>query len=481
MKKILFILAFVPFIAFSQTDLSKYHNMNTIWEKVDANEALKADLASPTFTGTVVIPSPFTLGATSVTTTGTKLNYLTGATGTTGTNTTNLVFSTSPTLVTPALGTPSALVGTNISGTGASFTAGAVTGFTPASGSLTLSGADAVTLTTTGATDVTLPTTGTLVASASPTFTGTISQLTPTAATSGYVDLYTGEWTPSAASSGGTNGIYAIVNPIHNFVNAYGLRSRVDMRDATATVKFNQIHAIDALLNLSEETYSVDDNISVFGGAIHSEGITAGDCDSTGTMNMFFGVYPASLTENFTVETNAMKIIAWSGTHVDYGFNFENSGTTTSGIYLNNHASNSPATMTNGIEIKSAAGNMTNGLNMSAAGMTGSDILFQNGATMNNVDTDTLELIETIVKVAGTLYVTGDITSGGTTSDYAITDEQLPFDEYWAKTLELNKLPAFENIDRTNIVQYINGLEESNERLLRYVVAMDARLKELEK
>ena len=38
-----------------------------------------------------------------------------------------LVFGTSPTLITPALGTPSALVGTNISGTASSFTAGNVT------------------------------------------------------------------------------------------------------------------------------------------------------------------------------------------------------------------------------------------------------------------------------------------------------------------------------------------------------------------
>lgn len=38
-----------------------------------------------------------------------------------------LVFATSPTLVTPALGTPSALVGTNITGTAASLTAGAAT------------------------------------------------------------------------------------------------------------------------------------------------------------------------------------------------------------------------------------------------------------------------------------------------------------------------------------------------------------------
>jgi len=58
-------------------------------------------------------------------------------------------------------GTPSALVGTNISGTAASFNIGGnaatVSNFTPASGSLTLAGADAVTITTTAATNSTLP------------------------------------------------------------------------------------------------------------------------------------------------------------------------------------------------------------------------------------------------------------------------------------------------------------------------------------
>lgn len=56
----------------------------------------------------------------------TLFNNITGftAAGTTGTTSTNLVFSTSPTLITPALGTPTALVGTNITGTGASFTSG---------------------------------------------------------------------------------------------------------------------------------------------------------------------------------------------------------------------------------------------------------------------------------------------------------------------------------------------------------------------
>ena len=51
-----------------------------------------------------------------------------GGTGTTtSTGTGSVVLSNSPALVTPALGTPSALVGTNITGTGASFTSGHVT------------------------------------------------------------------------------------------------------------------------------------------------------------------------------------------------------------------------------------------------------------------------------------------------------------------------------------------------------------------
>lgn len=52
----------------------------------------------------------------------TSANLATAVTGETGSGA--LVFGTSPTLVTPALGTPSALVGTNISGTAASLVAG---------------------------------------------------------------------------------------------------------------------------------------------------------------------------------------------------------------------------------------------------------------------------------------------------------------------------------------------------------------------
>lgn len=59
-----------------------------------------------TLNGTTNIANTFQLGGTSVTTTATRLNYLTSAGGTTGTTSTNVVFSTSPTLTTPVVNGP---------------------------------------------------------------------------------------------------------------------------------------------------------------------------------------------------------------------------------------------------------------------------------------------------------------------------------------------------------------------------------------
>lgn len=52
--------------------------------------------ASPTFTGTPVLPTPFTVGGVSMTSTGTQLNYLNTASGVTGTG--NVVLSSQPAL-----------------------------------------------------------------------------------------------------------------------------------------------------------------------------------------------------------------------------------------------------------------------------------------------------------------------------------------------------------------------------------------------
>lgn len=84
-----------------------------------------AGVSAISFGSTGLTPATSTTGA--VTVAGT-LAVTSGGTGvTTSTGTTNAVLSNSPVLVTPDLGTPSALVGTNITGTAAGLTAGTVT------------------------------------------------------------------------------------------------------------------------------------------------------------------------------------------------------------------------------------------------------------------------------------------------------------------------------------------------------------------
>ena len=99
-----------------------------------------------------------------------KANYLQSAAADLGAADVNIILSnsngayvtnlTTNGTITATFGFAGALTG-NVTGN-VSGSAGTVTGFTPASGSLTLAGADAITLTTTAETNVTLPTTGTL-------------------------------------------------------------------------------------------------------------------------------------------------------------------------------------------------------------------------------------------------------------------------------------------------------------------------------
>jgi len=125
---------------------------------------LKAPIASPTFNGTVTLPSPFVLGATSVTTTGAQINYLNSASGLTGTG--SVVLHTSPTLITPSLGAATA---TSINGN--TFTTGTGT-LTLSTFALTVSGAASISGTNTG--DQTITLTGGVTGSGTGTFAATV-------------------------------------------------------------------------------------------------------------------------------------------------------------------------------------------------------------------------------------------------------------------------------------------------------------------
>jgi hypothetical protein len=62
------------------TDGAELNYIDGVTSNVQTQLNAKAPLASPSFTGTVTIPTPFTLGATSVTPNGTELNYVDGVT-----------------------------------------------------------------------------------------------------------------------------------------------------------------------------------------------------------------------------------------------------------------------------------------------------------------------------------------------------------------------------------------------------------------
>jgi len=96
----------VSFLAAGSATAIRFYQPTNSWYQINAETVYGANVQA-----FLTVPSSANLRAAMTDETGTGL----------------LVFNTSPTLVTPALGTPSTLVGTNITGTAAGLTAGNVT------------------------------------------------------------------------------------------------------------------------------------------------------------------------------------------------------------------------------------------------------------------------------------------------------------------------------------------------------------------
>ena len=130
--------------------------INTEFDNIQTAVNSKSDTASPTFTGTVTIP---TLSVSGASTFGTTITYggITLTAAVTGTG--KMVLDTSPTLTTPVLGVATA---TSINKLTLTAPATSATLTVADGASLVTAGAYSLTLTATAATNVTLPTTGTL-------------------------------------------------------------------------------------------------------------------------------------------------------------------------------------------------------------------------------------------------------------------------------------------------------------------------------
>ena len=290
--------------------------------KVEGTTNLKAPINNPSFTGTVLIPSPFNLGFTSVTTTGTQLNYLKDAAGTSGTG--SVVFSASPTFTgTPTL--PTGSIGfTQIAGN--STTALATTEFVTTADNLKANIASPsftgtpLALTATAGTNTTQLATTQFVTTAdnlkaplvSPTFTGTPLAPTATAGTN-TTQLATTEFVTTADnlkqgtlinSAGllsalsdktgtglavfGTNP--SLIRPIASSLLADGGAAYVATKNATVGTGVQLASAVSGT-NLAGTV-----TIEITGGVVASETLLTVDYSAAGFAGSYPVLYPATAT-----------------------------------------------------------------------------------------------------------------------------------------------------------------------------------------
>jgi hypothetical protein len=195
------------------------------------------------------------------------LPVLNGGSGvTTKTGTGDVVLSNSPTLITPALGTPSALVGTNISGTAAGLTAGNVTNNANLTGVITSVGNATSIASQTG-------TGSTFVVSGSPTITTPVIAQINDASTNATLKLAsiasavnqvtiensaTGNSVHIRATGGDASvGLHLVAKGSSGYVNV------TDGVDETKRILFNASGGTTATRTMLSSTQTVDRTISL--------------------------------------------------------------------------------------------------------------------------------------------------------------------------------------------------------------------------
>ncbi|MEK7451989.1 MAG: hypothetical protein AAB664_01505, partial [Patescibacteria group bacterium] len=361
---------------------------------------------------------PVANGGTNASSAGiTAFNNITGysASGATGTTSTNLVFSTSPTLITPTLGVALA---TSINGLKITTTTGTTT--IANASTFATAGSFSTTLTSTADTSVTLPTSGTLSTLAgsetlsnksltSPTITGTISGTTVAIDFTGFDVAAT---TGATIIAGNADGIDALTLTSGDILLSNGdfdlsggdFNVTLDSGDsASITGTANSI--FQSTLNLTQTSTS-NGTMGLRIGATQSDGATAG--------NDIYGAYVSMTGNDGDGDVFGLFLETASTTNAV-------AGTYEAGIIIDNLDS-TESSMTSGLLILSSGVNngITNAIDVSDSFIrnainVGDNIILGTGATIDFTNFD--------VASTGALTFTGvatDITTG-TNEDLTIS------------------------------------------------------------
>jgi len=193
-----------------------------------------------------------------------------------------------------------------------------------------------------------------------------------------YVDWRTG----ADMTSGGSYGVWGLARVSHSVQNALGAKGQVYFGSLASDAKVvNQCRGVEGAIDLdTDNEIGVLDDISSIGGYLGP--YNSGDVTTTagGTVSILDLVYMPET--NMSVETHGIKLTAKStsaGPRMDYGLRIQNQGISTANIYLENE-NLANTSVTNDIMMSNTAGDVTNGINMSAAAYSGADVITSSGA-----------------------------------------------------------------------------------------------------
>jgi len=271
-----------------------------------------------------------------------------------------------------------------------------------------------------------------------------------------YTTNFNSTWTTGAdITSGGSYGIYGRANIYHSIQNANAIQGKVVFVGLGAAEALNQARAIDGYVYADDaQEVTVTDDLSAISAGVGPSGTTADILGASGDANLNGLKIIWELEGNKSITTNGVYLLnqaTSTAPYMDYGIHIANQGVTTSNILLENQDKVNTS-VTNDIAMTSVTGDVVNGINMSGAVYSGSDIIGQNSETIDNKTNGTWDFGAANVTTTGIVTATsGQIKNTTTIStdtyDLLVSDYILNCDYTGTAAITSLTLPTAQMVD----------------------------------